>query len=154
MIKKFILGIVVIAISSALIYGGIYRTNARTESGKGTFTFKGIKSSNQGKSSERNQGQLNNRSAGKKGQPGEKNEQEYNHALNGEENGDLISFTGEVTQVNEDQMTILSEKGIQIVIENRAWWFALEAGFNAEIGDSVLLNGFFETPSELEIFIP
>ena len=36
-------------------------------------------------------------------------------------------------------------------MENWAWWFAADAGFLAEIGDSIGLNGFYETVDTFEV---
>lgn len=66
------------------------------------------------------------------------------HVASQEESKGMAYFTGTVTEVNENLLVILSEKGNEIVIENRAWWFATDAGFSAGIGDSIALNGFYE----------
>ena len=58
-----------------------------------------------------------------------KNESESENATYDEEFKDMVSFTGTVTQVNEDLLVILSENGNEVVIENRAWWVCHRYGF-------------------------
>ena len=151
MIKKIILSVVVLGISAGLVYGGVYRTIARTETeDKANQTERNL-SISQGKSEEGNQGQGKNRTSSSDGQQGGKNGSESDHIASEEESKDMVSFTGTVTQVNEDLLVILSEKGNEVVIENRAWWFATDAGFSAGIGDSIALNGFYEDVDKFEV---
>ena len=151
MIKKIILSVIVLGISAGLVYGGVYRTIARTETeDKANQTERNL-SISQGKSEEGNQGQGKNRTSSSGGQQGGKNGSESDHGASDEEFKDMVSFTGTVTQVNEDLLVILSEKGNEVVIENRAWWFATDAGFSAGIGDSIALNGFYEAVDKFEV---
>ncbi len=151
MIKKIILGVVVLSISAGLIYGGVYRTIARTDTEERVYQSEKNLSPNQGNSGEGNQGQENSRINGSNGGQGGGNGSESNRVTSDDKFKDIVSFTGIVTQVNEDQLMILCEKGNEIVIENRAWWFATDTGFSAEIGDSIYLNGFYETADEFEV---
>jgi len=151
MIRKIILGVVVLGISAGLIYGGVYRTIARTETEEKASQLERNLSINQRNSEEGNQGQGKNRTSSSNEQQGGKNESESDHATSDKEYKDMVSFTGTVTQVNEDLLVILSEKGNEIVIENRAWWFATDAGFSAGIGDSIAFNGFYESVDKFEV---
>ena len=151
MIRKIILGVVVLAISTGLIYGGVYRTIARTETEDKANQSERNLLVKQGNSEEGNQGQGKNRTSNSDGQQRGKDGSESDHAASDEEFKDMVSFTGTVTQVNEDLLVILSEKGNEIVIENRAWWFATDAGFSAGIGDSIALNGFYEAVDKFEV---
>ena len=151
MIKKIILGVVVLGISAGLIYGGVYRTIARTETEEKANQSERNQSTSQRISEEGNQGQGQNRTSSSDGQQGGKNKSESDHVTFDEEFKDMVSFTGTVTQVNEDLLVILSEKGNEIVIENRAWWFATDAGFSAGIGDSLVLEGFYESVDKFEV---
>jgi len=151
MIRKIILGVVVFGISAGLIYGGVYRTIARTETEEKANQSERNLSINQGNSEEGSQGQGKNRASSSDGQQGGKNGSESDHATSDEEFSDMVSFTGTVTQVNEDLLVILSEKGSEIIIENRAWWFATDAGFSARIGDSIAFNGFYEGVDKFEV---
>jgi hypothetical protein len=151
MIKKIILSVIILGISAGLVYGGVYRTIARTETEEIANQSERNLSISQGLSEEGNQGQGKNRTSSSGGQQGGKNGSESDHVASEEESKDMVSFTGTVTQVNEDLLVILSEKGNEIVIENRAWWFATDAGFSAGMGDSIALNGFYEAVDKFEV---
>lgn len=151
MIKKIILSVVVLGISAGLVYGGVYRTIARMETEEKVNQSERNLSNSQRKSEEGTQGQGENRTSSSNGQQGGKNRSESDHVASEEESKGMVSFTGTVTQVNEDLLVILSEKGNEIVIENRAWWFATDAGFSAGIGDSITLNGFYEAVDKYEV---
>ena len=151
MIKKIILSVIVLGISAGLVYGGVYRTIARTQTEEKVSQSERNLSINQGKSEEGKQGQGKNRTSSSGGQQGGKNGLESDHVASEEESKDMVSFTGTVTQVNENLLVVLSEKGNEIVIENRAWWFATDAGFSAGIGDSIALNGFYEAADKFEV---
>ena len=151
MIKKIILSVVVLGISAGLVYGGVYRTIARTETEEKANQSERNLSTGQGKSEDGAQGQGENRIDSPNGQKRGKNRSESDHVASEEEFKGMVSFTGTVTQVNEDLLVILNEKGNEIVIENRAWWFATDAGFFAGIGDSIALNGFYEAVDKFEV---
>jgi len=51
---------------------------------------------------------------------------------------------GIVANVDEDALTVRLLSGEQIVVEERAWSFAQEQGFSPQVGDQVTLAGFFE----------
>lgn len=55
-----------------------------------------------------------------------------------------FTLTGTVTSVDADQMAMQTHDGSQIIIENRAWWFATEQGFETHIGDRLSLTGFYD----------
>ncbi|MCJ7771683.1 MAG: hypothetical protein MUP22_00960 [Desulfobacterales bacterium] len=67
------------------------------------------------------------------------------------ESAGLVSFNGTVTEVDENLLVIFSEEGDEITIENRPWRFAIEAGFFAEIGDSINVSGFYEAAEVFEV---
>jgi len=151
MIKKIFLGVVVFAISAGLIYGGVYRTITRTETEERANQSERNISLSQRNSGEGNQGQGINRMSSSNGQQEGRNGSESNRVTSDEEIKDIVSYTGTVTQVNENLLVVVSDSGYEIVIENRAWWFATDAGFAVEINDSVALNGFYETADKFEV---
>lgn len=55
-----------------------------------------------------------------------------------------LQLQGTVVSVDADALVVQTPAGEQITVENRAWWFAQEQGFSAEIGDQVTLTGFYE----------
>ncbi len=151
MIKKIILWMVVLSISAGLIYGGVYRTIARTDTGERENQSERNISFNQGNSGEGNQERGNSRTNGSNEQQERKNESESNRIISDEKFKDVVTFTGIVIQVNENLLMVVSDSGYEIAIENRAWWFATDAGFSAEISDSVALNGFYDTANKFEV---
>lgn len=163
MIKKIVLGVVILGISVGLIYGGVYRTIARADTGEQANQLEKNLSINKGNLEERNllpiqetsgeRGfrQGNGRENDSSEQQGGGSRSESTRIAAGEELKDIVSFTGIVTQTNEDLLVILCENGKEIVVEGRALRFVIDAGFSAEIGDSIALNGFFETSDEFEI---
>ncbi len=54
-----------------------------------------------------------------------------------------VSIAGTVTSIDALQMTVQTESG-EIVVADRPWSFAQAAGFTAEVGDQVTLDGFYE----------
>ena len=151
MIKKIILSVVVLGISTGLVYGGVYRTIERAKTEEKVNQSERNLSTNLGKSEEGTQRQGKNRTSSSNGQQGGKNESKSDHVASQEESKGMAYFTGTVTEVNENLLVILSEKGNEIVIENRAWWFTTDAGFSAGIGDSIALNGFYEAVDKFEV---
>ncbi len=163
MIKKVVLGVVVLGISAGLMYGGVYRTIARADTGVQANQSEKNLSINKGNSEERNissilessversSGQGNGRVNDSSEQQGEGNRLESTRVSSSEELKDIVSFSGIVTQVNEDLLEILCENDNEIGVEGRALRFVMDAGFSAEIGDSITLDGFYETTDEFEI---
>jgi len=163
MIKKIVLGVVVLGISAGLIYGGVYRTIARADTGEQANQSEKNLSINKGTLEERNllpiQESSGERSSGEghgrvndsSEQRGGGNRLESTRVSSGEELKDIVSFMGIVTQVNEDLLVILCEDDNEIDVEGRALRFVMDAGFSAETGDSITLNGFYETTDEFEI---
>jgi hypothetical protein len=58
--------------------------------------------------------------------------------------GEWLTIQGAVVSVDGNTLIVQSATGQEIVVENRAWWFAQEHGFSAEAGDQVALLGFYE----------
>jgi hypothetical protein len=60
-----------------------------------------------------------------------------------------LTIQGVVVSVDGNAVIVQSANGQEIVVENRAWWFAQEQGFSAEVGDQVTLLGFYEDDDPL-----
>lgn len=59
--------------------------------------------------------------------------------------GEWVTLEGVVTSLDADAMVVVSAANGEIVeVGNRAWWFAQEQGFAANVGDDVILLGFYE----------
>jgi uncharacterized protein YdeI (BOF family) len=55
-----------------------------------------------------------------------------------------LMLQGTVVRLDEDALVVQTDSGEQVSVENRAWWFAQEQGFSAQVGDQVTLVGFYE----------
>jgi len=55
-----------------------------------------------------------------------------------------LTFQGSVVSVDADTLVVQTTGGGQVVVGNRAWWFAQDQGFSARVGDEVVLLGFYE----------
>jgi hypothetical protein len=152
MLKKIALGIVLAGVSGGLIYGAINRTTLRSETGTGLNVASGARG-NQGQAAvDEVQTSGVQNGSGRNGGNGSGGQSRYNaDDLNGYTAGtglaqvdEVYQITGAVTFVDADQSIVVDETGSQTVIENRAWWYALEDGFTAEVGDQVHLTGFYD----------
>jgi hypothetical protein len=54
-----------------------------------------------------------------------------------------LDVPGTVLGVDTSALVVGSQEG-EIAVENRAWWFAQDQGFTAQVGDRLTLRGFFE----------
>lgn len=59
------------------------------------------------------------------------------------ESHDWTALTGTVVSVDDTQMTVQTDSG-EIEIADRPWSYALSAGFTAQVGDQVTLEGFYQ----------
>ncbi len=140
MVKKLVLGALFLMISAALIYGGIHRTAARLENGNG---FGG-----------RDRQQITS---------GDQTEFNSNGYRGGEHSGnvndenilpeliDQIVFNGNAVEVTADYLIVKTDDGQEVLVENRAWWFAQDAGFSAIPGDKIVLAGFIDDGGTFEV---
>lgn len=62
-----------------------------------------------------------------------------------------INLSGDVMAVTTDLLLVMNTSGKEIVIENRAWWYAQEQGFFADVGDQVELAGFYDNNGVFEV---
>jgi hypothetical protein len=46
--------------------------------------------------------------------------------------------------VDANALVVTTTNGNQVIVENRAWWYAQEQGFSAQVGNPVTLVGFYE----------
>jgi hypothetical protein len=60
-----------------------------------------------------------------------------------------VMIQGAVVSVDGNTMIVQTAGGQEMAVENRAWWFAQEQGFSAEVGDQVILHGFYEDGDSL-----
>lgn len=150
MVKKIILGVVFTALAGGLIYGGVYRTAARLESDRQPQS----QSLRQNKAEEERQNSGNEN--GSRGQGG--NRQNDNNGKNSQqdrqesqESQESMAFSAEVVEITDDSLVLLAQNGSEVVIEGRAWQFAIDEGFTASINDSVEITGFYDDAGQFEV---
>ncbi|MBM3137852.1 MAG: hypothetical protein FJZ98_06655 [Chloroflexi bacterium] len=64
---------------------------------------------------------------------------------------DEITLEGTVADYSADRLTVMTINGQEFFVENRAWWFAQQAGFAVNIGDRIELSGFFDESGFFEV---
>jgi hypothetical protein len=57
---------------------------------------------------------------------------------------DLLSVVGTVGSVESSALVVQTTDGQEVVVEGRAWRFAQELGFTAQVDDHLTLTGFYE----------
>jgi hypothetical protein len=55
-----------------------------------------------------------------------------------------ITLKGTVQSVDTQSLVIVDSQGAQVEIVNRAWDFAQQAGFSAQVGNTLIITGFYE----------
>jgi len=168
MLKKIVLGTLLVGLIGILVVGAVSRTMDKTErvaeaSGRGygrnsaeTDTY-APSGSGQGfgvsdprpelgtKSQPNGRGgyaQDSNRGGyGGRGREDAPGDQTGTGQANVEE---WLTLQGTVVNVDADTLVVQTVNGEQVTIENRPWWFAQEQGFSAQVGDQVTLIGFYE----------
>ena len=158
MLKKIVLGTLLIGLIGILVAGAVIRTMDKTAPvaeaqgygrGQGNGEAGAYVTGGLGQGSGVS-GQPNGR--GGYGQSGSRG----GYGGQGREDAPAISSTGQanveewltlqgtVMSVDADTLVMETDNGEQVSVENRAWWFAQEQGFSAQVGDQVTLVGFYE----------
>jgi len=151
MLKKVLFGVLVMGLSGVLAAGAINRTNDRLErETRGAQD----RQSRQADASE-SPGQWNGGGQGA-GQGDRRQDEETKVPLGqgnqGNRQGDRdsdeivepLQENGVVTAVNEDALLVDTAGGETLIVEGRAWMYALDQGFQVEVGDQLALSGFYE----------
>lgn len=169
MLKKVALGFILIGLSAGLVIGAINRTSSKSEL-SGATAERSHRAASEGRNSaadkERSGYQLGqgygssgnyqtedrvsltsqNRGNSRHGQGGNGDKNEAGNpsrALQAEVD-DSITLEGAVWQLSDDSLTMVLSDSEQILIEGRAWRFALESGFTTDLGHKILATGFYE----------
>jgi hypothetical protein len=137
MIKTISLGFLILAFGGVLVYGGLLRTQEKTLTNDTSYPVR------------KNESNLQNKTENETPiQPGFTGQEQRNSGtplnLAGAKNPDLIQLQGTIQSFDEHAILIQTISGDQIFLEGRALKFALEAGFIANVQDSLILNGFYE----------
>jgi len=150
MLKKIVLGTLLVGLIGILVVGAVIRTMDKTErvaeaSGRGygrnnaevgTYAAGG---SGQGRGGYAQGG--NRGGYGSRGREDAPSDQTGTSQANVEE---WLTLQGTVVSVDADALVVQTVSGEQVTMENRPWWFAQEQGFSAQVGDQVKLIGFYE----------
>ena len=172
MLKKIVVGTIVAALSGVLIVGAINRTEAKSEqvsqrheANSGLLAREDARElwqQNQGQQGQGNRAafaetdMLESESRGggqgrlSEGVSGSWSED----AIRGGEGlasvDEWLEVFGTVVSMNEEKLVLQLQDGQEMVVECRAWTYALELGFATDIGHKLKLYGFYED-GEFEI---
>ena len=138
-----------------IVLGGVTRTEARAETGEalqeGGGQGKGRTSELSGyRENENERGfETGQRNSGNRDNTGR---DQFGGEWSGTGNEDYqtVEYLGTVADVTSDWMAIRLENGSEILVENRAWWYAQDAGFTAAAGDPVQMKGFIDDEGVFE----
>ena len=149
MLKKIALGIVLAGVSGGLIYGAVIRTAQRAEIGAGRNGTSGLRGDQGRLAVEEKQSTSQQNGNNRNGRGGQSRNNADGSLTPSAGSGlaqvdEVYEITGIVSLVDEDQIVVLDETGGQTIVENRAWWYALDAGFSAAAGDTLQLTGFYD----------
>ena len=154
MIKKIILGVLFVGLSGFLIFGAVNRTLAKTintrseANGGGRYQNEELSERelvDRGNPIQRNQ-QINRSETdpdyGKGGglQDGDRTGVPDPQATAGE----WAEYEGKVTSIDSSMIFVETEDGSEIVIEGRALVFMQDSGFVTNVGNTLLISGFYE----------
>ena len=160
MLKNIALGVVLTSISAGLVYGAVIRTDSRAAAGVEANEGNAVRSGRNQVVSETDNSLNSGSGNGGNGRQGGNSSTNSNSGK--QTSGDQLKmssadvdetyvFEGAVQDVNEDYLVIETLEGSQIVVENRAWWYATDAGFSASAGDEVSMVGFYDEDGVLEV---
>lgn len=145
MVKKFVLGTLLVGLIAFLVIGTMIRTidksgNVAEARGQGHGGEQSIVSG-QGHGA----GGQGVQSAGSAGHGGEGNLDAPGDATGtGQaEVDEWLTVSGAVVRMDADALVVQTAED-EVTVENRPWWFAQELGFSAQAGDQVTLTGFCE----------
>jgi hypothetical protein len=166
MLKKIVLGTLLVGLIGILVVGAVIRTMDKTErvaeasghgygrnnAGVGTYAAGGSTRLTTGGSTGLTTGgsgqgrggyaQDGNRGGyGGRGREDAPGDQTGTGQANVEE---WLTLQGTVVSVDADALVVQTVSGEQVTMENRPWWFAQEQGSSAQVGDQVTLIGFYE----------
>ena len=157
MLKKIVLGTLLVGLIGILVTGAVIRTMDKTERvaeayGYGRGQGEAVNRAEGGlaQGQRRGNGQAGAYAAGGtgRGRGGYGNQgREDAPAINSTGQAQVeewLTLQGTVVSVDADTLVVQTVSGEQVTVENRAWWFAQEQGFSAQVGDQVTLVGFYE----------
>jgi hypothetical protein len=145
MLKKIAMWTVFAGLSAVLIVGAVNRTSSKVTQAAEAQTPRNVRAAESQQLSVGNSDSMTQSGNGRIQGQGGNAKSDLDTASNaGAVNGDWISLTASVDEVTADALTLEREDGYLLIIEGRAWRYALESGFSTEPGVVVLATGFYE----------
>jgi hypothetical protein len=158
MLKKIVLGTLFIGLIGVLVVGAAARTLDRTERvveaqgyGYGHDEVGECEEGESGQGHGHGKGEVSECEASGSGQGrggyGRQGSEDAPGDQTGTGQADVegwLTLQGTIVSVDPNALVAQIDSGQQVTVENRAWWFAQEQGFSAQVGDQVMLIGFYE----------
>jgi hypothetical protein len=158
MLKKVVLSTLFIGLIGILVTGAVIRTIDKTERvaeaygyGRGQGEAVNRAQGGLGQGQRRDNGQVGAYVAGGAGRGRGGYGRQGLEDAPGDQTGtgqaqveEWLTIQSTVVSVDADTLVVQTLSGQQVTVENRAWWFAQEQGFSAQVGDQVTLVGFYE----------
>jgi hypothetical protein len=160
MLNKIALGVVLASISAGLVYGAVIRTESRATVGISANEGSSVRNGRNQEVSEKVNtasvtGTRNGDQSGNGNGPGNADgagQTDSRQLLQSLADVDeIFQYTGTVQDVSQDYLLLVTTDGDQIVIENRAWWYATDAGFKASQNDEIEVVGFYDEDGAFEV---
>jgi hypothetical protein len=124
MLKKVVFGLLVVGLIGILAAGAVTRTLAKTGDEEGYGRGQGS-----GQSVANSRGDITR--DGDQTGTGQAEVDEW------------LTLSGTVTSADAD-LLVVETAGGEVAVENRGWWYAQEQGFTVQVGDELVLTGFYE----------
>ena len=140
-----------------LIFGAVIRTEAKTEqhNSQPEMRLESRSSDSQGQGGEgagwaRDEEDTTERSGQGSGRNGNSSGNGEEVLLAAEEEHDWTSLIGVVVSLDDESLWIETDQEENLEITGRAWSYILDSGLVVEVGDEVMLEGFYEN-DEFEV---
>lgn len=154
MLKKILLGTLLVGLIGILVAGAVIRTMDKTALvaeaqgpgyGRGQDEAGRYAEGESGQGRGQGNGRVDSSGRGRGGYGGQGREDAPAINSTGQANvEEWLTLQGTVVSVDVDTLIVQTASGEQVTMENRPWWFAQEQGFSARVGDQVTLVGFYE----------
>lgn len=164
MLKKIVLGTILVGLSSLLVVGAINRTEAisgRSETTSARSQGEGARGQNSSgdEATSGNQhgnggNSLDTATATTAEGNGNGRNGQGNQGISGgggnqvslleAEVEEWLPLEGTVQSVTDEALALILPDDEQILVEGRAWKYALESGFTTEVDNQILVTGFYE----------
>lgn len=151
MFKKILKWTIYAGVVGLLIFGAVIRTQAKTEqhNSQPEMRLESKGSDSQGQGGEgagwaRDGDEITSRSGQGSGRNGGSSGNGEELLLAAEEEHDWTSLIGVVVSLDDESLWIETDQEESLEITGRAWSYILESGLEVEVGDEVVLEGFYE----------